>query len=432
MDQRASSRAQVTIIGHECPSRNRPSRRRCASCPPNSVRRCELAQAAVWDWQLAVDRFQVDEAWTARLRHRRAARRHGGRAWKRRIHPDDLGAFNAAARFLPARRRSLRVRIQVVSRRASLVVGPASRPGRATRARRRGRAHRRPAARHRPAQERGSRAQRQRVAPGHRVVGRARRVLAMARAQQCAHRESAVARDDRLFARAVGCDAESLVQQPALRGPRARRPAVARARAGRARFGRVRIPLQDRDRRIPLDAGSRPRRGVGPAGPPGAGHRRHARHRRREARRGAPAPRASTCSRPRPGARASACGKRISSPTPRAGSTTGAIATTSIPATAPITCTRWDENLHPDEGPEATRRFNEHVAGKAEYYDAEYRIRTRGGAWRWVFERGRVVERDANGKAVRMLGVCMDLDETQGRRAARQRAQRARRGRRSS
>ncbi|HEX6639333.1 MAG TPA: PAS domain-containing protein [Steroidobacteraceae bacterium] len=73
---------------------------------------------------------------------------------------------------------------------------------------------------------------------------------------------------------------------------------------------------------------------------------------------------------------------------------------------------RWDENLHPDEGPEATRRFHEHVNGKADYYDAEYRIKTRKGTWRWVFERGRVVERDGHGKAVRMLGVCMDLDET--------------------
>ena len=73
---------------------------------------------------------------------------------------------------------------------------------------------------------------------------------------------------------------------------------------------------------------------------------------------------------------------------------------------------RWDANLHPDEGPEASRRFAEHVAGSADYYDAEYRIKTRGGQWRWVFERGRVVERDAAGKAVRMLGVCMDLDET--------------------
>ncbi len=56
--------------------------------------------------------------------------------------------------------------------------------------------------------------------------------------------------------------------------------------------------------------------------------------------------------------------------------------------------------------------FNEHVAGKAEYYDAEYRIKTRSGAWRWVVRarpRGRT-RRAAS--AVRMLGVCMDLDET--------------------
>ncbi|MDF3020320.1 MAG: hypothetical protein K0Q92_1623 [Steroidobacteraceae bacterium] len=82
------------------------------------------------------------------------------------------------------------------------------------------------------------------------------------------------------------------------------------------------------------------------------------------------------------------------------------------PCDGPEHVGRWDENLHPEEGPEATRRFAEHVNGKADYYDAEYRIRTKTGAWRWVFERGRVVERDAQGKAVRMLGVCMDLDET--------------------
>ena len=82
------------------------------------------------------------------------------------------------------------------------------------------------------------------------------------------------------------------------------------------------------------------------------------------------------------------------------------------PCDGPEHVGRWDENLHPDEGPEARRRFAEHVNGKADYYDAEYRIRTKKGAWRWVFERGRVVERDAQGQAVRMLGVCMDLDET--------------------
>jgi PAS domain S-box-containing protein len=83
-----------------------------------------------------------------------------------------------------------------------------------------------------------------------------------------------------------------------------------------------------------------------------------------------------------------------------------------LPCDGPDHVHRWDENLHPEEGPEAVRKFSEHVAGKAEYYDAEYRIRTKSGSWCWIFERGRVVERDAQGRALRMLGVCMDLDET--------------------
>jgi PAS domain S-box-containing protein len=72
---------------------------------------------------------------------------------------------------------------------------------------------------------------------------------------------------------------------------------------------------------------------------------------------------------------------------------------------------RWDANIHPEDVNNAATRFSDHVAGKADYYDAEYRIRDRKGRWRWLFERGRVVERDANGVALRMVGVCMDIEE---------------------
>ena len=71
---------------------------------------------------------------------------------------------------------------------------------------------------------------------------------------------------------------------------------------------------------------------------------------------------------------------------------------------------RWDSNIHPDDVAEASRRFTDHVAGKEEYYDAEYRIRDKKGRWRWLFERGRAVERAKDGTAVRMVGVCMDID----------------------
>ncbi len=72
---------------------------------------------------------------------------------------------------------------------------------------------------------------------------------------------------------------------------------------------------------------------------------------------------------------------------------------------------RWDANIHPEDVTAAATRFGDHVAGKADYYDAEYRIRDRKGRWRWLFERGRVVERDADGVALRMVGICMDIEE---------------------
>jgi PAS domain S-box-containing protein len=72
---------------------------------------------------------------------------------------------------------------------------------------------------------------------------------------------------------------------------------------------------------------------------------------------------------------------------------------------------RWDANIHADDVNSAATRFSDHVAGKADYYDAEYRIRDKKGRWRWLFERGRVVERDSNGVALRMVGVCMDIEE---------------------
>lgn len=71
---------------------------------------------------------------------------------------------------------------------------------------------------------------------------------------------------------------------------------------------------------------------------------------------------------------------------------------------------RWDSHIHPEDVGQASGHFSDHVAGKEDYYDAEYRIRDRKGRWRWLFERGRVVERRPDGTAVRMVGVCMDID----------------------
>lgn len=52
-----------------------------------------------------------------------------------------------------------------------------------------------------------------------------------------------------------------------------------------------------------------------------------------------------------------------------------------------------------------------HFKGETEYLDVSYRARTNDGDYVWLRTRGRVVERDANGRALRMLGTTGDITE---------------------
>ncbi len=71
---------------------------------------------------------------------------------------------------------------------------------------------------------------------------------------------------------------------------------------------------------------------------------------------------------------------------------------------------RWDATVHPDDLDIAAQSFRAGLSGAKEYYEAEYRVRTLKGAWRWIRERGRVVTRAEDGTAIRMIGICVDID----------------------
>ncbi len=70
---------------------------------------------------------------------------------------------------------------------------------------------------------------------------------------------------------------------------------------------------------------------------------------------------------------------------------------------------RWDEYVHPEDRATVTARLGAHLIGADEFYQAEYRIRDRQGRWQWLFERGKVVERAADGAPLRMVGVCREI-----------------------
>jgi PAS domain S-box-containing protein len=71
----------------------------------------------------------------------------------------------------------------------------------------------------------------------------------------------------------------------------------------------------------------------------------------------------------------------------------------------------WIERLHPDDRERATQLYKEYVAGKTEEYRLDFRQRTKAGTWKWIYSVGRIVQRDANGKPLRMIGTHVDITD---------------------
>jgi diguanylate cyclase (GGDEF)-like protein/PAS domain S-box-containing protein len=76
------------------------------------------------------------------------------------------------------------------------------------------------------------------------------------------------------------------------------------------------------------------------------------------------------------------------------------------------TYTTTDEILggvHPDDVERVKGVLKECFYGKRSHYVEERRVRTLQGGWRWLMSRGRVIERDEKGYALRMSGTHIDI-----------------------
>lgn len=78
-----------------------------------------------------------------------------------------------------------------------------------------------------------------------------------------------------------------------------------------------------------------------------------------------------------------------------------------------IECTveSWSKLVHPDDMPEVERVLGAHLAGETEFYETEHRLLTKEGTWKWILDRGRVLERDAEGKPTRAAGTHKDIHD---------------------
>jgi len=75
----------------------------------------------------------------------------------------------------------------------------------------------------------------------------------------------------------------------------------------------------------------------------------------------------------------------------------------------PVTAASWERFCHPGDLIEAKLAMQRHLSGADERYTAEFRVRHAAGHWVWVQANGRVFERDAEGRPLRVAGTHMDI-----------------------
>ena len=83
----------------------------------------------------------------------------------------------------------------------------------------------------------------------------------------------------------------------------------------------------------------------------------------------------------------------------------------------------WSRRLHPDDLAATQAALQAHLAGETPGYASAHRLRCKDGGWKWILVGGAVIERDAAGKPLRMLGTHTDITaqkETEARLRARE------------
>jgi len=70
----------------------------------------------------------------------------------------------------------------------------------------------------------------------------------------------------------------------------------------------------------------------------------------------------------------------------------------------------WDALVHPDDREAVYQLISDHLHGKTPNYRSEQRLRCKDGNYKWVLDRGRVIEWNDAGEPSRMIGTHTDID----------------------
>jgi PAS domain S-box-containing protein len=76
----------------------------------------------------------------------------------------------------------------------------------------------------------------------------------------------------------------------------------------------------------------------------------------------------------------------------------------------PPNCNSWERLIHPDDKENVFMVLDEHLQGKREYYEVTHRLLTKSNEWKWILDKGKVIEYDSNNKPLRAVGTMVNVD----------------------
>ncbi|NLI82893.1 MAG: PAS domain S-box protein [Deltaproteobacteria bacterium] len=69
----------------------------------------------------------------------------------------------------------------------------------------------------------------------------------------------------------------------------------------------------------------------------------------------------------------------------------------------------WESLVHPEDLPKTLEVLKAHLEGNTEFYESEFRMRHASGSWLWILDKGQVIERDDEGRPIRVCGTHLDI-----------------------
>lgn len=71
----------------------------------------------------------------------------------------------------------------------------------------------------------------------------------------------------------------------------------------------------------------------------------------------------------------------------------------------------WTNAVYPGDLPKVMATIEAHIEGRTPTFEAEYRMKTKSGQWKWVISRGKVIERDSAGNPLRVIRTILDITD---------------------